>query len=145
MLVGPIDEAGLREVIEKPAAAAGLVVDAALVEALLADIGLHAHRDAAPASTVEESPGGVAVTGWDSYPAGRLALLSYALQQTWRNREGRRLTVAGYRATGGIDGAVAQAADTFTTGSIPRARTPCSVYCCDWSPSEKAPRTPAAG
>ena len=42
----------------------------------------------------------------------RLALLSYALQQTWRNREGRRLTVAGYRATGGIDGAVAQAADT---------------------------------
>ncbi len=38
-------------------------------------------------------------------------MLSYALQQTWRNREGRRLTVAGYRATGGIDGAVAQAAD----------------------------------
>ena len=41
----------------------------------------------------------------------RLALLSYALQQTWRNREGRRLTVAGYRATGGIDRAVAQAAN----------------------------------
>ena len=54
---------------------------------------------------------GAATTGWDSYAAGRLALLSYALQQTWRNREGRRLTVAGYRATGGIDGAVAQAAD----------------------------------
>ena len=90
VLVGPIDKAGLREAIEKPAAAAGLIVDAALVEVLLADLGQH---------------------GPDSYAAGRLALLSYALQQTWRNREGRRLTLAGYRATGGIDGAVAQAAD----------------------------------
>ena len=116
VLVGPIDEAGLREVIEKPATMAGLVMDAALVEVLLADLGLHARRDAAPASTVEESPAGAAVTGSDSYAAGRLALLSYALQQTWRNREGRRLTVAGYRATGGIDGAVAQAADNVYDG-----------------------------
>ena len=38
-------------------------------------------------------------------------MLRYALEQTWRNREGRRLTVAGYKATGGIDRAVAQAAD----------------------------------
>ena len=111
VLVGPIDEAGLREAIEKPAATAGLVADAALVEVLLADLGLHAHPDAAPASTAEDSRDRAATTGGDSYAAGRLALLSYALQQTWRNREGRRLTVAGYRATGGIDGAVAQAAD----------------------------------
>jgi WD domain, G-beta repeat len=115
VLVGPVDEAGLREAIEKPAAGAGLVADAALVEVLLADLGLHAHRDATPAGTVEESPASAAATGWDSYAAGRLALLSYALQQTWRNREGRRLTVAGYRATGGIDGAVAQAADSVYT------------------------------
>ena len=111
VLVGPIGEAGLREAIEKPAATAGLVTDAALVEVLLADLGLHAHTDARPASTAEGSGDHTVITGWDSYPAGRLALLSYALQQTWRNREGRRLTVAGYRATGGIDGAVAQAAD----------------------------------
>ncbi|MGP0025752.1 MAG: AAA family ATPase [Streptosporangiaceae bacterium] len=111
VLVGPIGEAGLREAIEKPAATAGLVIDAALVEVLLADLGLHAHTDARPASTAEGSGDHTVITGWDSYPAGRLALLSYALQQTWRNREGRRLTVAGYRATGGIDGAVAQAAD----------------------------------
>jgi WD40 repeat protein len=111
VLVGPIDEAGLREAIEKPAAKAGLVPEAALVEVLLADLGLHAHQDAPPTSTVKEPAAGAAVTGWDSYAAGRLALLSYALQQTWRNREGRQLTVAGYRATGGIDGAVAQAAD----------------------------------
>ncbi len=42
VLVGPVDEAGLREAIERPAAGAGLVVDAALVEVLLADLGLHA-------------------------------------------------------------------------------------------------------
>ena len=112
VLVGPIGEAGLRESIEKPAVTAGLVVDAALVEVLLADLGLHPHRDAAPVSTGEEPLAGRAVHGGESYAAGLLALLSYALQQTWRNREGRRLTVAGYRATGGIDGAVAQAADT---------------------------------
>jgi WD40 repeat protein len=119
VLVGSIGEAGLREVIDKPAAAAGLVVDAALVEALLADIGLHAHRDAAPASAREQPPGGVAVTGGGSYPAGRLALLSYALQQTWANREGRRLTMGGYRATGGIDGAIAQAAERVFSGLDP--------------------------
>jgi len=45
VLVGPIDEAGLREAIEKPAALAGLVADAALVEVLLADLGLRAHPD----------------------------------------------------------------------------------------------------
>ena len=111
VLVGPIDQAGLREAIEKPAAAAGLVADAALVEVLLADLGRHSRPDAMPAITAESSPGHAAVTGRDGYEAGRLALLSYALQQTWRNKEGRRLTVAGYRATGGIDGAVAQAAD----------------------------------
>ena len=112
VLVGPIDQAGLREAIEKPAATAGLVIDAALVEVLLADLGPHAPTPAPQAGTVEGSRDRAAAARWDSYAAGRLALLSYALQQTWRNREGRRLTVAGYRATGGIDGAVAQAADT---------------------------------
>ena len=122
VLVGPIDEAGLREAIEEPAAGGGLVADAALVEVLLADLGLHAHPDATSASTAEDSRLSTATTGGDSYEAGRLALLSYALQQTWRNREGRRLTVAGYRATGGIDGAVAQAADNVYDRLDPAGR-----------------------
>ena len=112
VLVGPIDEAGLREAIEKPAATAGLVAEAALVEVLLADLGLRARPHAMPDSAGEDSRASMATTDMDSYEAGKLALLSYALQRTWRNREGRRLTVAGYRATGGIDGAVAQAADS---------------------------------
>ena len=39
VLVGPMDQAGLRAAIEGPAAWAGLVVDAGLVEVLLADLG----------------------------------------------------------------------------------------------------------
>ena len=42
---------------------------------------------------------------------GALPLLSHALRETWKRREGRTLTVAGYRATGGIRGAVAQSAE----------------------------------
>jgi len=106
ILVGPIGDAGLRAAIERPADKAGLVVDSALVEVLLADLGM---RDR---------------TGADStgYGAGRLALLGYALQQTWRNREGRRLTLAGYHAAGGIDGAVAQAAERVYAGLSPEGR-----------------------
>ncbi len=43
--------------------------------------------------------------------AGALPLLSHALAETWRRRDGRVLTVAGYRATGEIRGAVARSAD----------------------------------
>ena len=119
VLVGPVTEAGLREAIERPAASAGLVVDTALVEVLLADLGLH---PSAYATSAEERPPDAASVGRGSYAVGKLALLSYALQQTWRNRDGRRLTVVGYRATGGIDGAVAQAADSVYNRLDPAGR-----------------------
>ena len=116
VLVGPMDEAGVRAAIERPAASAGLVVDAGLVEVLLADLGLHPHPISPLASA--EAPGkgagsGLVRSAGDSYEAGRLPLLAYALEQTWRHREGRRLTVAAYRAIGGIDGVVARAAETL--------------------------------
>ena len=38
-------------------------------------------------------------------------MLAYALQQTWQHREGHRLTVAAYQATGGIARAVAHDAE----------------------------------
>ena len=44
---------------------------------------------------------------------GALPLLSHALRTTWERREGRTLTVDGYRATGGIRGAVAQSAEAL--------------------------------
>ena len=118
VLVGPMDQAGLRAAIEGPAATAGLVVDAGLVEVLLADLGLHpgpviplASVQAPGATAVPEEGSGQASPDGGSYGPGRLPLLAYALQQTWQHREGRRLTVAAYRATGGIDGAVARAAE----------------------------------
>ncbi len=115
VLVGPMDQDGLRAAIERPAASAGLIVDAGLVEVLLTDLGLHP-RPIGPLASAQapgkEAGGGQVRPTGDSYEAGRLPLLAYALQQTWQHREGRRLTVAAYRATGGIDAAVARTAET---------------------------------
>ena len=55
---------------------------------------------------------------------GALPMLSHALVQTWERREGATLTVDGYRATGGIRGAVAQSAEAFRAPS-PRPAAPC--------------------
>lgn len=114
VLVGPMDQAGLRAAIEGPAAVAGHVVDSGLVEVLLTDLGLQPNLpvEAPCESGVVDEAGSRPAPRSGSYEAGRLPLLAYALQQTWQYREGRRLTVAAYRATGGIDGAVGRAAES---------------------------------
>ena len=123
VLVGPMDQAGLRAAIERPAASAGLVVEAGLAEVLMADLGLRPPPFSPPASARDrdalvgpEAGSGQAPPAGGSYEAGRLPLLAYALAQTWAHREGRRLTIAAYRATGGIDGAVAHAAEAVYEG-----------------------------
>jgi WD40 repeat protein len=83
-LLGPMDEAGLRAAITGPAESAGLLLEPGLVDLLVRE--------------VEGRP-------------GALPLLSHALRRTWERREGRTLTVAGYQATGGIRGSVAQSAE----------------------------------
>jgi DNA-binding SARP family transcriptional activator/outer membrane protein assembly factor BamB len=83
-LVAPLEGEALREVVEGPAQVAGLRLEHGLVDLLL--------RDA------EGQP-------------GALPLLSHALAETWRRREDSLLTVDGYRASGGISGAVAASAD----------------------------------
>ncbi|WP_377644118.1 BTAD domain-containing putative transcriptional regulator [Oryzobacter terrae] len=83
-LLGPLSVEGLREAIEGPAAQAGLRLEDGLVELLVRD--------------VEGEP-------------GALPLLSHVLRRTWELREGRTLTVAAYRATGGVREAVAQSAE----------------------------------
>jgi WD40 repeat protein len=124
ILVGPMTPEGLRAAIEGPAAQAGLAVDDGLTEVLLADLGLHVLSATLPDSAPERAEGvggaSAAVTG--SYQAGRLPLLAYALQQTWQNREGRRLTVSGYQASGGINGAVARAAEEVYEQLSPEGR-----------------------
>ncbi|MGW0517090.1 nSTAND1 domain-containing NTPase [Crossiella sp. NPDC003009] len=91
--VGAMSRAELTEAITGPAAAAKLTVEPGLVELLLSDLG----------------------AGDPGYEPGSLPLLSYALLGTWEHREQDRLTVAGYRATGGIRGAVAAAAEQVYT------------------------------
>ncbi len=82
LMLGPLSEDGLRAVIEKPALRAGLILEPGLVEILI--------RDA---------------------DGRNLPLLSHALRQVWQRREGRVLSVDGYRASGEIEGAVAQTAE----------------------------------
>jgi WD40 repeat protein/DNA-binding SARP family transcriptional activator len=83
-LLGAMGEDDLRAAIEGPAHQAGLLLEPGLVDLLIRE--------------VEGEP-------------GALPLLSHALRVTWERREGRSLTVDGYRATGGIRGSVAQTAE----------------------------------
>jgi len=82
VLVGPMTEEELRTAITGPARHAGLDIEDGLVEVLLRD----------------------------AHEAGALPLLSHALLATWE-RSGGRLTVADYRDSGGISGAVAASAE----------------------------------
>ena len=78
-------------------------------------------------------------TGWSSCwstsrgdGAGSLPLLSHALVETWRRRDGAVLTVDGYEASGGIAAAVAQTAERVYQGYSQEDRATCAACCCDW-------------
>jgi WD40 repeat protein/transcriptional regulator with XRE-family HTH domain len=94
VLVGPMTETELRSVIVEPAHKARMEIEDGLVELLL--------RDMAPA--------GGAVQG-AAHNAGSLPLLSHALLTTSERASRGRLTVHGYRESGGIEGAVAGTAE----------------------------------
>ncbi|WP_410791097.1 BTAD domain-containing putative transcriptional regulator [Kribbella sp. C-35] len=83
-VLAAMTEPDLRAAIEEPARLASLVVEPGLVDLLVTEIA--------------DQP-------------GALPLMSHALAETWQRREGRTLTVAGYRDTGGIRSAVAQSAE----------------------------------
>jgi DNA-binding SARP family transcriptional activator/WD40 repeat protein len=85
VLVPPLSDPELREVVQEPAAAVGLTVEPELLDAVVAD-----------------------VLG----RAGALPLLSTALVGTWERRRGQVLTLAGYLEAGGVSGALARSAET---------------------------------
>lgn len=85
-LLGPMSEPDLRAAIEGPARRAGLRLEPGLVDLLVREV--------------------------EGEPAA-LPLLSHVLRETWERREGPTLTVAGYRATGGIRHAVSQSAESL--------------------------------
>jgi WD40 repeat protein/CHASE3 domain sensor protein/energy-coupling factor transporter ATP-binding protein EcfA2 len=94
-LLGPMGDQELRAAIEGPARQAGLLLEPGLVDLLVRE--------------VEGEP-------------GALPLLSHALAQTWERRESRTLTVAGYMASGGIRGAVAQSAERLFQALAPEQK-----------------------
>ena len=86
VLVGPMRRAELRRAIEQPAARVGLRLEDGLTETVL--------DDAAAAS-------------------GSLPLIGHALMETWLRRRGTLLTLEGFRAAGGVIGAMTQRADAL--------------------------------
>ncbi|MGY5118328.1 caspase, EACC1-associated type [Streptomyces sp. 900105755] len=101
VVVGPMTEAGLAEAITAPADLCGLKLQSGLVEVMLRDLGVKA----------EDGLGAEEGAEREAADAGVLPLLAHALQAVWERREGRTLTLAGYREAGGIHGAIAATAD----------------------------------
>ncbi len=96
VLVGPLSSAEIAAVIEQPAQRVGLRVEPELTGALVADAG--------------------------SEP-GVLPLLSTALLELWQARDAGRLTLAAYRASGGLQGAIARLAEATYAGLDPHRQS----------------------
>jgi WD40 repeat protein/tRNA A-37 threonylcarbamoyl transferase component Bud32 len=94
VLVGPMQASELRRAVELPAGHVGLRVEPDLADGLVDD--------------VEGEP-------------GALPLLSTALLELWQKRQDNVLTLAAYRESGGVHGAVARLAEG-TYARIPDAR-----------------------
>jgi len=103
MVLGPLTAAELREAVTGPAKAVGLELEPGLAELIVREVSADGPRGA--------------------HDAGALPLLSHALLATWQRRKAGRLTLAGYRAAGGIQGAVAATAERAWSGLDPAART----------------------
>lgn len=104
LVVPPMNEAELRLAIVEPARKANLELEDGLVELLLRELGPATHRDGA------------------AHEPGALPLLSHALLATWERGGRGTMTVADYRASGGIAGAVAQTAEAVYAELSPAER-----------------------
>jgi WD40 repeat protein len=91
-LVGPLTPDGIRDAIEEPARTAGLEFEEGLIGQILDDL--------------EGQP-------------GSLPLLQYALLELWKRRRGSMLTLEGYRESGGVQGAIAQRAESIYASFTP--------------------------
>ena len=89
--LGAMSEDELERAVTEPARLAGLRLEPGLVEVAVREV---------------------------AGEPGALPLLSHALRATWERRDGRTLTVAGYRESGRVAAALAQTADEVV-GSMP--------------------------
>ncbi len=97
LLLGPMTSQELREAVTGPAHHVGAQVEYGLVDIILADLAPGAPGDFA-------------------HDPGALPLLSYALLAAWERATRNHLTIADYRAVGGLWGAVHQAAERLYQG-----------------------------
>lgn len=95
VVLGPMSVKELTEAVVEPAKAAGMRLEPHLAEMIIRDAGIPDTRSGEERESV----------------TGVLPLLSHALRATWQHRAHGRLTIAGYKATGGIRGAVTQTAE----------------------------------
>lgn len=95
VLLGPMRDEDLRRAIAEPARKAGLRLEAGLIDIVLRDV---------------------------AGEPGALPLMSHALRETWERRDGRTLTVAAYRASGGVSEAIARTADAVVKRTPKRDR-----------------------
>jgi WD40 repeat protein len=84
VLVGPMTDAELRRAIAEPARRAGLHLERGLADAVINEAGQE---------------------------VGALPLVAHALVETWMRRKGSTMTLEGFRAAGGVAGAISQTAD----------------------------------
>ncbi|MVU78842.1 hypothetical protein GPX89_16510 [Nocardia sp. ET3-3] len=93
-LLGPMRVDELAQAIAGPARAVGLELETGLEELVITELcGAGDHH------------------GRRTYDPGALPLLSHVMAATWQHREGRRLTITGYRRAGGVVGSVAETAE----------------------------------
>jgi len=111
VVLGAMSATEVRQAIVRPARAVGLTFEAGLTERLLHELGVdEGGTGPRPAADGDQSSDGGRSAG-GGYEPGRLPLLAHALRATWQYRDGSRLTIAGYEATGGIAGAIARTAE----------------------------------
>ncbi|MFE3188168.1 hypothetical protein ACFXHA_04110 [Nocardia sp. NPDC059240] len=89
-MLGPMRAHELADAVTGPATLAGLRLEPGLADLVITELR-------GPA---------------DNYDPGALPLLSHVMAATWNHREGRQLTIEGYRKTGGVVGSVAGTAET---------------------------------
>jgi WD40 repeat protein/transcriptional regulator with XRE-family HTH domain/energy-coupling factor transporter ATP-binding protein EcfA2 len=99
--IGQMTNEELRRAIEEPAKHGGWEFERGLVDLLLNDIGAD--------GTGQPEP-------------GALPLLSHALLATWERRRGRTFTIEGYRASGGVRGAIAETAESVFNDRLNRSQ-----------------------
>jgi hypothetical protein len=87
--IGQMTTEELRRAIEEPARRGSWEFEPGLVDVLMQDISAHGSQE-----------------------PGALPLLSHALLATWERRQGRLFTLDGYRASGGVQGAIAETAES---------------------------------